>query len=159
MSNYHMRRQDRQLNEETIIEILKVGKYAVISLCQDNQPYIVSLSYGYDEKNDALYFHCAKEGQKIDFLSANSKVAATVVEDLGYIQNECAHVFRSVVMFGELTFVNELEDMKHGMEVLLNHLEENPSIVKGNHLKDDSAYAKISMLKLKIEHKTGKAGR
>ena len=159
MSNYHMRRQDRQLNEEDLAVILKAGKFAVISLCKDNQPYIVTLSYGYDEKNDSLYFHCAKEGTKIDYLSANSKVAATVVEDLGYIQNECSHVFRSVVLFGELTVVNEMENMKHGMEVLLNHLEEDPTIVKGNHLKDDSAYAKISMLKLKIEHKTGKAGR
>ncbi|XEQ92066.1 hypothetical protein SCACP_08820 [Sporomusa carbonis] len=53
---YHMRRHDRQLKTcKEINEILKKGKFVVLSLCQDNEPYIVTLSYGYDQSQNCLY--------------------------------------------------------------------------------------------------------
>ena len=53
-------------------EILKNGKFCSIALCNDNKPYIVTLSYGYDAEKHALYFHCATKGLKLDFISKNS---------------------------------------------------------------------------------------
>jgi len=40
----------------------------------DNEPYLVSLSNGYDEAINCLYFHCADEGKKAAYLKANSKL-------------------------------------------------------------------------------------
>ena len=49
MDRYHMRRQDRQINDETeLSEIICRGKFAVLALCRNDEPYIVTLSYGYD---------------------------------------------------------------------------------------------------------------
>ena len=88
---YHMiNRPNRELTEESDINaILKNGKFVVISMCRDNEPYIVTLSYGYDIENNSLYFHVARQGLKLDFLKSNKVVCATVIEDGGYIMDEC----------------------------------------------------------------------
>ncbi|MBN2648352.1 MAG: pyridoxamine 5'-phosphate oxidase family protein [Prolixibacteraceae bacterium] len=104
-------RPNRELTKKSDINrILKKGKFAVISMCRDNEPYIVTLSYGYDSENEALYFHCAIKGFKLDFLNSNKNVCATVVEDKGYVMDECGHEYESVVFWGDMQIVNDLYD-------------------------------------------------
>lgn len=56
-----MRRVEKEISEKRdLTMILKGGKYTVISMCKENEVYLVTLSYGYDESKNALYFHCAK---------------------------------------------------------------------------------------------------
>jgi nitroimidazol reductase NimA-like FMN-containing flavoprotein (pyridoxamine 5'-phosphate oxidase superfamily) len=71
MKQYHLHnRPNRELKQESDINaIIKNGKFAVISMCRDNEPYIVTLSYGYDLEKKTLYFHCAQKGLKLDFTS------------------------------------------------------------------------------------------
>jgi uncharacterized protein len=161
MENYHLHnRPDRELKQKSDIDaILKNGKFAVISMCKDNEPYIVTLSYGYDPETDSLYFHCATKGLKLDFLRSNNKVCATVIEDGGYILGECGHEYRSVVFWGNMRIVTDLDEKKHGMSILLHHLEHNASIVKDKMLKSESHYPKMEILRLEIGQIHGKAGR
>lgn len=160
MNKYHMRRQDRQINDSSELnEILSNGKYAVISMCKENQPYIVTLSYGYDNLNNALYFHTGLNGQKIDFLKHNPKVCATVIDDRGYIEKECGHEYRSIVLYGKMSFVESIDEKMNGMNIILNHLEEIPDIIKERSLKNEKVYNNIEILKLNIEEMSGKKGR
>jgi nitroimidazol reductase NimA-like FMN-containing flavoprotein (pyridoxamine 5'-phosphate oxidase superfamily) len=55
--NYHLtNRPNREISgKEEIERILKNGKYATLSLCRDNEPYIVSLSCDYDEQSNFLH--------------------------------------------------------------------------------------------------------
>jgi uncharacterized protein len=72
---YHVRRSDRAIaDQEQMVAIIENCRYATIALSKGNEPYLVTLSYGYDKTENALYFHCGKEGQKIDFLKSNPKV-------------------------------------------------------------------------------------
>lgn len=160
MGKYHMRRQEREITDKNELnEILARGKYAVISMCRDNEPYIVTLSYGYDSDRNVLYFHTGLKGLKIDFLKDNPKVCATIIDDIGYIKNECAHEYRSVVLFGEMDFLETLQEKVHGLEVILNHLEENPDIIKERALKNQEMYNHIAVLRLNITDISGKKGR
>jgi uncharacterized protein len=160
MRRYHMNKVEREIADPAVMEeILKQGKYAVIALSSSDLPYIVTLSYGYDADRKALYFHTAHRGVKLDYLRANPNVCATVIEDRGYIMGECAHGYRSVVLYGKLLEVEGLDEKKHGMDVMLCHLEENPDAVKKRSLKDDQAYARAAILRLDIDEMTGKAGR
>ena len=160
MRRYHMNKAEREIADPAVMEeILARGKYAVIALSRDDLPYIVTLSYGYDTGRKALYFHTAHRGVKLDYLRANPSVCATVIEDHGYIMGECAHGYRSVVLYGQLVHVDGLEEKKHGMDVMLRHLEDDPDAVKKRSLKDDQAYARAAILRLDIEEMTGKAGR
>jgi nitroimidazol reductase NimA-like FMN-containing flavoprotein (pyridoxamine 5'-phosphate oxidase superfamily) len=161
MIKYHLHnRPNRELKQESDIStILKNGKFVVISMCRDNEPYIVTLSYGYDLERKSLYFHCAQKGLKLDFLSSNKKVCATVIEDGGYITGECGHEYKSVVFWGDMQIVNDLDEKKHGMSILLHHLEDKDSVIKEKLLKSEDYYSKMEILRLDIKQIHGKAGR
>ena len=75
MQKYHLHnRPNREITSQIeITEILKKGKYAVISMCAENEPYIVTLSYGFDKLKNILYFHCSKQGLKLDFIKSNTQ--------------------------------------------------------------------------------------
>jgi len=158
MSKYHMKKKEREITDKnSIIEILKNGKFATISMCRANEPYIVTLSYGFDLKCNSLYFHSAKEGLKVEILRENSNVCGTVVDDLGYIMNDCSHKYRSIVFWGKMATVEDLEEKKYGFNIILNHLEDNPGKIKKRFLKDDKAYDNICIMRLNIIEMTGKA--
>lgn len=161
MQKYHLRnRPNRELTDKSeIIAILEKGKYAVIATCRDNEPYIVTLSYGYDRDKNTLYFHCSPNGLKLDFIKQNPQVCATVIEDGGYIADECGHNYKTAVFWGTMKIVSDLDEKKHGMTILLNHLEHNPEIIKEKLLKSNEFYSKMEVLRLDILEIHTKAGR
>jgi nitroimidazol reductase NimA-like FMN-containing flavoprotein (pyridoxamine 5'-phosphate oxidase superfamily) len=158
---YHMHnRPDREIkNKSEIEEILKKGKFCVIAMCKDNKPYVVTLSYGYDPVKNALYFHCAKQGLKLDIMGQNSEVCATIIEDGGYVITECAHNYKTVVFWGTLQIVPDIEEKKQGMRVLLNHLEGDAEIVEAKFLKSVGQFSHMEILRLDIGEIHAKAGR
>lgn len=158
-SNYHVKRKDKELTDQADMKmILKNGRYVTLSLCRDNEPYIVTMNYGYDEALNALFFHCALEGDKLDFIADNPDTCGTVIEDLGYGHGNCEHFFRSIVLRGKIYTVDTLEEKKQGISVLIDHLEEHLDEAKARFLKDDKTYNKIHILRLNIENITGKQG-
>lgn len=161
MNTYHVKnRPNREiLDLDEIQQIFKRGQFAVISMCRGDEPYIVSLSYGYDIQNNVLYFHCSNQGLKIDFVKSNPTVCATIIEDGGYIKNECAHNYRTLVFWGKMEVVQTVNEKRFGMNILLNHLESNIDIVKEKAKKSEDFYSKMEVLKLTITQIHGKQGR
>ncbi len=158
MARYHMRKSEREITDvPELIDILTKGKYATISLCRDDEPYIVTLSYGYDSSENALYFHAAPVGLKLDFIKSNPKACGTVIEDHGYVADQCEQNYRSIVFFGIMSIVDDLHEKKHGLNVLLEHLEGDPDPIKKRNVPDDKSYKKVAILKLKITDMTGKS--
>lgn len=151
---------EREIKDsKSIEEILKNGKYATIALCKDNEPYIVTLSYGYDSANKVFYFHAAKQGVKIDFIKSNPNACLTIIKDNGYVQNECAHSYRSVVVRGDIELVQSEIEKRHGIEVMIYHLENNPETVKATLDDKKGIYENMQIIKLIITEITGKEGK
>lgn len=161
MKKYHLtNRPNRELKDAGEIKnILRKGKFVVISMCRSNEPYIVTLSYGYDADKNSLYFHCARNGLKLDFLSENSTVCATVIEDKGYIDDTCSHAYKTVVFWGDMKKVSNLDEKKYGMNVLLHHLEKKHNVIKEKMIAADECYANMEILRLDIKQIHGKAGQ
>jgi nitroimidazol reductase NimA-like FMN-containing flavoprotein (pyridoxamine 5'-phosphate oxidase superfamily) len=152
-----MQKHERQIEDDVIIHnILKNGKYASISMCRNNEPYIITLSYGYDALKNSLYFHSAKEGLKYEFIKTNSLVCGTVIEDKGYKTNQCSHAYRSVVFWGEMNLIQDIMEKKHGFEIMIDQLEEDPIKVKKRFLENKNSYQDTSILRLDITYITGK---
>ena len=159
MNTYHMTRKERQIHDlQTQKEILKNGKFTTLGLCRNNEPYVVTLSYGYDETDHALYFHAANKGLKLDFIRENQEVCGTIIEDLGYLKDECAHAYRSLVYRGKISILKNLKEKKEAMEVLFHHLEEDPDPIRDRTLKNDAAYNRVTMIKIEIQQISGKEG-
>lgn len=157
MPTYHMRRRDREIvDREDLVAILRRGRYMAVAMCRTGEPYVVTLSYGYSEEENALYFHCAHEGLKLEFLRANARVCATVVEDLGYKEGECSHAYRSVVVRGQLEIVEDRAGKAWGLRALLAHQEKDPQEAVQRLLPDEAAFAGGTVLRLKVADTTGK---
>lgn len=157
MTRYHMRRKEKEITDQNLLKSLIIeGKYVTISMCRNNEPYIVTLSYGYDPDKKCLYFHCANEGLKIDFIKKNPLVCATIIKNRGYRMNECDHAYQSIIMRGNLVIIKNIEEKKHGFHVLINHLEKNPEPIKKKHLDDNKSYLNSYTLRLDIEEVSGK---
>jgi len=123
---YHVRRTDKELTDAKAMKnVLKSAKYVTLALCMNNQPYLVTLNYGYDENRNCIYFHCAKEGKKIDYLKANNKVWGQAFIDQGYLEGKCNHLYTSVHFSGRVTFVDSLEQKRQAMECMMRQLEKD----------------------------------
>jgi nitroimidazol reductase NimA-like FMN-containing flavoprotein (pyridoxamine 5'-phosphate oxidase superfamily) len=152
-----MNRQDKEIKDTTeISEILRQGRFATVGLCRADEPYVVTLSYGYDSERNALYFHCAAKGLKLDFIKANPNACATVVDDLGYVQGECSHRYRSVVVWGLMAIVEDLAEKEHAVRVMQDHLERDPELVRRNSPVTTESLEKTGFLRLDIREITGK---
>ncbi len=158
MKKYHMVKHKLEIIDQKEIEkILKEGKYLTLSMCRGEEPYIVTLSYGFDSDKNEIFFHCAKRGLKLEFLSENTMVCGTIVKDLGYREGRCTHGFRSVVFWGEVSQIEELGKMKHAYKVMTDQLESNPQEVRERILKREFDYKRALLFKIKITDITGKA--
>lgn len=157
MSGYHMTRKDREINDDAVVEELLAGcRLAHVSMCMGDDPYIVTMNYGYDRGGRALYFHCASKGQKLDFIEANPRVCAQIISDLGYVDGACEHKYRSLVIRGPMRRVEGLEEKKHGIDVLIEHQESDGGPVRERNLREDADYAKFEILRIDIEKVWGK---
>jgi len=160
MAKYHFTKTENITTDPKVIEnIILKGKYMGLALCRNDEPYIVTLSYGYDREKQVLYCHCAKKGLKLDFIRANRRVCGTVILDGGYIQEECGQPYESIIFRGTAHEVHELEEKKHAMSILLNHLEDDPSIVKEQSLDEDKRYNAFRILRIDLEEISAKKGR
>jgi nitroimidazol reductase NimA-like FMN-containing flavoprotein (pyridoxamine 5'-phosphate oxidase superfamily) len=154
---YHMHLSQREIkNENEIQDILKAGKYAMIAMCRNNEPYVVTLSYGYDTETDTLYLHSPISGLKLEFIKENPAVCATVIEDRGYQTGRCTHSYRSVVLFGNMTVLTDPSERVQGMKKMLNQLEPNNKELEDKLLKTEKFSEETAVLKLTITEKRGK---
>lgn len=159
MGEYHLRRADKEISDrEEMLGVLRRGRWAVVALARGGEPYLVTMNYGLDEPALALYFHCAGEGRKLEFIRESGRACATVIEDLGYRMGECDHSYRSVVMHGSIGIVSGLEEKRRGIGVMLHHLEEDPAAVGERTLSKASVYDTFEILRLSVESMTGKQG-
>ncbi len=123
-----MRRTDRRVADPLEIDrILRTGRYVTVGLAREGEPYVVTLSYGFDDVERRLYFHVAHEGMKLDIIAENPRACATVVLDGGYTTGECEHPFESIVMRGTMRVVDDAEEKLHAIRTLVNHLEDEPA--------------------------------
>jgi uncharacterized protein len=160
MEKYHMHLQEREIKDVGIIrEILHRGKYAVLAMCRNNEPYVVTLNYGYDPSREILYFHSAPKGLKLDIIAENPRICATVIDDLGYLDGKCAHAYRSVVLFGRMSVVESPEEKRNGMKCMLHQLEPNPQSMEERLLNSGKFVGKTTMLALTIESLRAKEGQ
>jgi hypothetical protein len=119
----------------------------------ENEPYLVSLSHGYDEAKNCLYFHCASEGKKIEFLEANMRVWGQALLDFG-VTEECDYAYTSVHFSGMMSLIKNLSEKQHGMEVLVRQVSLNPE-AKLAKIKPERL-ASVTMGRIDIDYMSGK---
>ncbi|MDO9086796.1 MAG: pyridoxamine 5'-phosphate oxidase family protein [Anaerolineaceae bacterium] len=151
--NRSMRRKDRLMNQEAAIELLMRGEYGVLSsVDEEGQPYGVPVNYVFDGL-ETIYFHCAKEGHKLDNLKTNPKVCFTVVGDTQVMDWKFTTAFESVIVFG-IAHEVEGEEKYQGLRMLA--LKYSPDYEEEFNKDIDKAMIPTQVMKIQVKQLTGK---
>jgi nitroimidazol reductase NimA-like FMN-containing flavoprotein (pyridoxamine 5'-phosphate oxidase superfamily) len=157
MESYHpLRRKEQEIKDTAELKaILAKTPYVTVAMCRNDEPYLVTLSHGYDAEKNAVYFHCAYEGKKIDFLKANNRVWGQAFVDRGYVQGQCDHLFSCVQFSGRVSFVTDAAEKRRALAVMIGQLEQAPEQVMTAKVTD-AALAKTCIGRIDIEYLSGK---
>lgn len=151
-----MRRRDREIKEfDEIVKIIKKCDSLVLGLNDEGYPYLVPLNFGMDIEDGQLYlyFHCAKEGKKLDLIQKDNRATFEMDCNHNFILYEermsCTMGYESVIGQGTIEIV--AEDKKYdALKILMRqyHAEDfqfNTDMIKVT-----------TLLQLKVEKLTGK---
>jgi len=142
-------------SKDEMVAILESSKYITIAMCQDEEPYLATLSHGYDRERNCLYFHCAKQGKKIDILKKHNTVWGQAILDKGYVQGSCDHLYATTQFMGRVTFVEDMQEKRHALEVMIKALEDDPQKVMAVQLTEKSIKG-VQIGRIDIDHMSGK---
>jgi nitroimidazol reductase NimA-like FMN-containing flavoprotein (pyridoxamine 5'-phosphate oxidase superfamily) len=148
-----MRRAEREIKDrQAMEEILRRAPVCRLGLCDGDRPYVVPLSFGYEE--GCLYFHSAPEGRKMEIIEANPHVCFEVDVDEEYAGAEvpCDWTvkYRSVIGFGRAHLLEGAEEKRRALDVILAHYSDR------EYEYPEGALNKVAVVRVDVEDMTGK---
>lgn len=123
MNMFPVRLQKRECtDQEKIQSFLLNAKTGFLGLSADGLPYVVPLNFTWS--NGSVYFHGAAEGRKVTMMQQNPEACFTVSEEFGTQTSPIpAHTdtaYMSVMVFGQIQFVNDLDEAAEAMQQMLD---------------------------------------
>jgi nitroimidazol reductase NimA-like FMN-containing flavoprotein (pyridoxamine 5'-phosphate oxidase superfamily) len=110
------------------------------------------MNYGYQDRR--LYFHCAREGRKIDILKSNDRVCIEVDIDARILCGEApcrwTAKYRSVIGFGRARIIDDEKEKKAGLDIIMAHYGGSGGPY------DEKSLQRTSLIEVALESVTGK---
>jgi nitroimidazol reductase NimA-like FMN-containing flavoprotein (pyridoxamine 5'-phosphate oxidase superfamily) len=154
-----IRRKEKEIkSKDEMIAILESAKYVTIAMSAENEPYIATLSHGYDKEKNCIYFHCAQEGKKVDILLQNNVVWGQALDDHGYVDGSCDHLYATIQFRGKVTFVKDSSEKRHALSVMIHQLELDPQKVREEQVTEKSV-ERVNIGRIDINYMSGKKAK
>lgn len=150
-----MRRIRQALADDECIRILTRAYRGFLSVIGDEgYPYCVPINYVYEDGR--LYFHCAKEGHKLDAVRTCDKACFTVLDEPEKEPGDWWYHVKSVICFGRVRLVADDEDRLSklrslGQKYFPKGYDTESDIIRNG--------PKAEILQFTVEHMSGKAVR
>ncbi len=151
-----MRKAEREIRDQgELEEVIRRAEVCRLAMVDDGVPYIVPMNFGY--RDGAFYFHCAREGRKLEVLKKNPEVCFELEADVRLIRGEKAcqwsTSYESVIGWGVAEILMEEREVRKGLEVLMSHYTEGPIDF------DPRSISLTALIKVKVERMTGKRSK
>lgn len=147
-----LRRSDKQMSEVDTYQLLTDGQVGILGTYGSNQyPYTVAVNYVYFQ--DKIYFHCAKEGHKIDNIRYHDKVSFSVYDQVEVVGEELTTKYRSVTLFGRARVLDASEDVLLALIQKYTNFPTQQAV-----LLIQKELSITAMVEIEIDHLTGKIG-
>lgn len=133
--------------------IIKQSLVCRLAMSDGDQPYVVPLCFGYAD--NALYFHSAGAGKKIDILKKNNRVCfefdvAPMLVKKGTDGCDWGMKFQSVIGVGRADFIEDEASKRKALDIIMNQYGDG-------HFQYADAKVKLTVvIKVDIEEMTGK---
>lgn len=149
-----MRRKVREISIEAAKDLLRNSRRGVLAVNGDNgYPYALPLNYIYDEDSNAIIFHGARVGHKLDSIKACDKVCFTVYGNETIKEEAWAPYVQSTIVYGRCHLVDDQERAMEILRDLARKYYPSEDIIEEEIAKAGKA---VQMFKIEIEHMTGK---
>lgn len=149
-----IRRKKREISIELAKKLLTDSRRGVLAVNgDDGYPYAMPINYVYDEVDNKIYFHGAKEGHKIESIVACDKVCLTVYGNESVREEEWAPFVQSTIVFGRCHLINDREQVLKLVKKLAMKYYPSESEVDKEIVKYGDA---VMMFEIEIEHISGK---
>ena len=149
-----MRRSRQALGIDACKEVLSRGTSGVLALLGDGGwPYAVPMSYAFD--GEKLYFHCAREGHKLDAIRREARASFCVVDRDEVVPAEYTTYFRSAIAFGRVRVIEDEAQKRAAVELLARRYFPQDS-AENRHRAIEREWVGLCMLEMDIEHLSGK---
>mgnify|MGYP006285575047 FL=1 len=148
-----MRRNEKEINQKSEIEsVIYQSTVCRIGISDSDMPYIVPLCFGY--RDGRIYVHSSLKGKKIDILRKNRNVCFEFDHNAEIVKAENAckwgMKYRSVIGFGKASFIQDPEDKRKALEVIMNQYAE------GTFRFSEKEINGTAVIEIEIESMTGK---
>lgn len=112
-----MRLAARECQEDSFYrEVLNSAEVLYLAITTDTFPYIIPLNFVY--LGDAIYFHCAPEGTKLDLLQKNSRVGFSAATDVRIVREKFTTYYKSVCGTGHASVVQDNKEKLLALDAL-----------------------------------------
>lgn len=153
-SNSEVRRQDRLLNLDSALTLLKDGEYGVMSVIDESgKVYGVPLSFVWDGEN-TIYIHCATEGRKLRCIDINPNVSFCVVGKTKVIAQKFTTEYESIIL--DCLVLRHLEPEIRMKALLMLVDKYSPGLHENGKKNAESAFQITEVLQLQIVKWSGK---
>lgn len=152
-----MRRKNRALSPDEAMELLGRAEYGTLAVVDKSSwPYAVPLSFVL--MDGALYFHCAREGRKVEALAHDNRVCFTVVGATQPVYDgSFSTYFESAMVFGRAGPVENEKEKTDALRALAEkYLPGHMDKAEGDIRK---SFARTAVYRITLERVTGKAKR
>jgi nitroimidazol reductase NimA-like FMN-containing flavoprotein (pyridoxamine 5'-phosphate oxidase superfamily) len=140
---------------EKVENIISKAKVCRLGLSENNQPYVVPMSFGYHEM--ALYFHTGKKGKKMEILKNNQNVCFEMEAGLEIVpaENPCKWnmLYESVVGFGRALILEDPAEKRKALDVIVKHY--GGTVMAYDEKRVDG----LAVIKVEIDSMTGRESK
>jgi len=153
-----MRRHKKEIIDRNVIDNLlrsaTVGRLGTTG--RDGYPRIKPLNFVYAD--DRIYFHSAREGEKIDDILRDSRVCFEVDLPIAYVKGrqddpcKASYLYQSVIICGKASLVHDEPERRKALSELMRKYQ--PDGRYGEFL--EAKLAMTAVARIDIETKTGK---
>ena len=152
-----MRRKDRAQDRAFSLALIDRCTHGVMALSTgEDTPYCLPLSFA--RVGDDLFFHCAREGRKIDLLRQFPTVCVTFVgEDCPAFVSPATYTtyFQSVIVTGTAAEVTDPEEKIEALRALCQKV--TPEHMAGFEAAIEKSLAVTAIWRIHMEDISGKA--
>ena len=127
-----MRRKDREITDfNKMLDIMEACDCCRIGLADKSEVYIVPLNFGYEysDNNITLYFHCAKEGRKINLISQQNTITFEMDTKHSLVESEIgckfSFLYQCIMGKGNIEIIKDTNEKIHGLNKIMKHYSHN----------------------------------
>lgn len=149
-----MRRTDREKDAGFALEVLRGCEYATLATVNtDKTPYCIPISPVLI--GNAIYFHCALKGQKLDNIRQNDAVCVSCVRYTKLVPEKFTTEYESAVATGKCGTVSDEAEKIAALRAICEKYAKNN--MSGFEAQMAKSLHKTCVCKIHIEQITGKA--